>query len=303
MSANMSRQEWLAQPERSNPAAMRLMVWLALRLGRGVTRLLLYPLSLYFLAFSTRARRASGGYLARVLGRAPGFAGRLRHYHSFAAIVLDRVYLLKGRENDFDLRVHGMEAVTPLIAAGRGGFMLGAHLGSFEAVRARSRFHPGLRVRMLMYEENARQTNAVLNAINPQFAAEIIALGRPDSMLRLQASLECGEFVGMLGDRTLGDDSVKRCPFLGEPAAFGEGPFRIAAMLGRPLVLMLGLYRGGRRYDLHFELLADFSSLARESRESRQAAIDEALRRYVARLEHYCREAPYNWFNFYDFWR
>jgi predicted LPLAT superfamily acyltransferase len=26
------------------------------------------------------------------------------------------------------------------------------------------------------------------------------------------------------------------------------------------------------------------------------------LQAYVARLEHYCRLSPYNWFNFYDFW-
>jgi len=26
------------------------------------------------------------------------------------------------------------------------------------------------------------------------------------------------------------------------------------------------------------------------------------MQRYVARLEHYARLAPYNWFNFYSFW-
>ena len=26
------------------------------------------------------------------------------------------------------------------------------------------------------------------------------------------------------------------------------------------------------------------------------------LGRYVARLDHYCRSAPYNWFNFYELW-
>ena len=35
-------------------------------------------------------------------------------------------------------------------------------------------------------------------------------------------------------------------------------------------------------------------------------ARDEAIGRYVAeyaaRLEYYCREAPLQWFNFYDFW-
>jgi predicted LPLAT superfamily acyltransferase len=30
--------------------------------------------------------------------------------------------------------------------------------------------------------------------------------------------------------------------------------------------------------------------------------VDVAMRHYVARLEHFCRDAPYNWFNFYDFW-
>ena len=35
----------------------------------------------------------------------------------------------------------------------------------------------------------------------------------------------------------------------------------------------------------------------------RSAAIEQLLRRYAERLEHYCRLAPYNWFNFYDFWR
>ena len=29
---------------------------------------------------------------------------------------------------------------------------------------------------------------------------------------------------------------------------------------------------------------------------------DEAFQRYADRLEHYCRLATDNWFNFYDFW-
>jgi len=77
-------------------------------------------------------------------------------------------------------------------------------------------------------------------------------------------------------------------------------PERIAALLKRPVVMMVGLYRGGNRYDVHFERLADMSGVERADRER---AIEDALRRYVARLEHYCRLAPYNWFNFYDYWK
>jgi predicted LPLAT superfamily acyltransferase len=62
---------------------------------------------------------------------------------------------------------------------------------------------------------------------------------------------------------------------------------------------MVALYRGGNRYDIHFERLAD----APAADAGREALMRERLCRYVARLEHYCRGAPYNWFNFYDFWK
>ncbi len=300
MSAGSTRQEWLTQPERSNVVALKMLVWMALHLGRGLTRwLLLYPVSLYFLVFSAGARRASADYLRRVLGRAAGFADCLRHYHSFSATVLDRIYLLNDWYDLFDIRVHDEKLTADIIARGRGCFLLGSHFGSFEVVRALARQRPGLQVSLLMYEENARKINAALKAINPAVAQKIIALGKPDSMLRLQAALERGEFVGMLGDRTLGDESRLRRPFFGEPAAFPLGAFRLAAMLRQPIVLMFGVYRGGRRYDIHFELLADFTDAPGGGR---SALVEQAIGRYAERLEHYCRLAPYNWFNFYDFW-
>ena len=33
-----------------------------------------------------------------------------------------------------------------------------------------------------------------------------------------------------------------------------------------------------------------------------EEALLALIRRYAARLEHHARAAPYNWFNFYDFW-
>jgi predicted LPLAT superfamily acyltransferase len=56
---------------------------------------------------------------------------------------------------------------------------------------------------------------------------------------------------------------------------------------------------GGNRYRIHFEPLADFSGLQAGGR---QQAIGEAMERYVGLLEKHCRQAPYNWFNFFRFW-
>jgi len=64
-------------------------------------------------------------------------------------------------------------------------------------------------------------------------------------------------------------------------------------------MFMAGIYLGGNRYRIHFEPLADFSSIPTGQR---GAATQAAMKRYVGLLEQHCRETPYNWFNFFDFW-
>ena len=150
-----------------------------------------------------------------------------------------------------------------------------------------------------MYEKNAQKIRAALAAINPRLKTDVIGLGRPDSLIAVAERLAEGHFIGVLADRNVDGRDLARYPFLGAPAAFPRGPFRLAMLLQRPVVMMTGVYRGGRTYDVYFEMLAQGS----ETRPPDGAAwLDETMRRYIGRLEHYCREAPNNWFNFYDFW-
>jgi predicted LPLAT superfamily acyltransferase len=90
------------------------------------------------------------------------------------------------------------------------------------------------------------------------------------------------------------------CEFLGRPALFPTGPIRVGIILNRPMLLLFSVYRGANRYDIHIER---FAAPGEERVRARNGAVEALLRRYVGRLEHYCRVAPYNWFNFYDFWR
>ena len=291
---------WLRQQERSNRTILRLMVWISLTFGRTVGRLVLHGIALYFVLFSPRARRASRAYLGRALGRPATWADGFRHVFSFASTIHDRIYLLNDRFDLFDIEVVGAEALHAALAKQPGALLIGAHLGSFEVLRAVGRGQAGLKVAMLMYEKNARKINATLAAINPAANDDIIALGRMDSMLQASARLEQGSLVGMLADRRLGDDATVDCEFLGKSAPLPLGPFRTAAMLRRPVFFMTGLYLGGNRYRIHFEPLADFSATPRGERD---AAIRAAMHAYAGRLTHFCRIAPYNWFNFFDFWQ
>jgi predicted LPLAT superfamily acyltransferase len=288
-------ERWHGRPERSHRLALGLMRWIALRLGRRASRLVLHPVTAYFLVFSPRARRASRQYLARALGRGARLADLYRHFYGFAATVLDRVYLLHERFDLFDISVQGEAGLREHLRRGAGALLVGAHLGSFEALRALGRRETGLRVAMVMYEENARMLNETLAAISPTARQDVIALGRFDSMLRVRDRLAEGAIVGVLGDRGLeGDEDMRSLPFLGAPARFPAGPMRMAAMLRCRVFFMAGQYLGANRYALRFEPLADFSAAG--------ATPEGALAAYAACLERHCREAPFNWFNFYDFW-
>jgi predicted LPLAT superfamily acyltransferase len=292
--------DWRGQQERSNLAILKLMVWISLTFGRRIGRLVLHGIATYFVLFAPRARRASRTYQERALGRWAEWLDGYRHVFSFASTIHDRIYLLNDRFDLFDIEVHGAEALHEALQKQPGALLIGAHLGSFEALRAVGRGRAGLKVAMLMYEENARKINATLQAINPKATEDILPLGRVDSMLAARDKLDQGYLVGMLADRGLGNDPTVDCEFLGQMAPFPVGPWRLAAMLRRPVFFMTGLYLGGNRYQIHFEALADFSTVQRVDRDQ---AILAAMRAYADRLSHYCRIAPYNWFNFYDFWQ
>lgn len=299
---------WATQAERSNAHLLRLMRWIAVTLGRRVSRLVLHPITLYFLLFGGAAARASADFLRRALGRAPRWSERYRHIHHFAATILDRVYLLRGDFHLFEVEMCGLPDLDRVVDVGRGAFLVGAHMGSFEALRVHGQAHRNTRVAMLMYEHNARLLTETLRAIAPEASQHVIGLGRIEAMLELRDWLDAGGVAGLLADRTLNDprqgagrSRTHWIDFLGAPAPFSDGAFRLAALLRRPVVFMTGLYLGGNRYELRFEPVADFTD-APTGRAGQDEAIRQAMARYVQLLEQQCRETPWNWFNFFDFW-
>ncbi len=301
MTARESRSaDWTRQQERSNLAILRLMVWISLTFGRSIGRLVLHGIAAYFLFFAPRARRASREYLHRALDRWAEWSDGYRHVFSFAATIHDRIYLLNDRFDLFDIEVCGEEAIHEALARQPGALLIGGHLGSFEVLRSVGRGRAGLKIAMMMYAENAQKINATLEAFNPAATENLIPLGQMNSMLDARDRLDQGWLVGILADRSLANDPTVDAEFLGKTAAFPLGPWRMAAMLRRPVFFMTGLYLGGNRYRIHFEPLADFSQVDRAGRD---LAIREAIARYAGRLEYYCRQTPYNWFNFFDFWR
>ncbi len=295
-----AKADWARHRERGSIALLRVMAFVSLRLGRTLSRIPLYGIAIYFFLFAPTARRHSRRFLHLALGRRPRALDRFRQILSFASTIHDRVYLINEQFELFNVTLEGEDLVRAQSDSGRGALLMGAHMGSFEVMHSLGRRRSGLKVAMAMYEENARKINATLAAINPRVVSDIVPLGRLDSMLNIAERLDRGAFVGVLGDRTLGREPIQPVTLLGERAYLPTGPMRAAAILRCPVFFMVGLYRGNNNYHVVFERVADFSSTPAGVR---NVAVRSAIERYAAVLDRYCRSDPYNWFNFYDFWR
>ena len=290
---------WTALPERGTPSSLRLIAWIAVHIGRRAARLLLYPITLYFVISARAGRRVSYEYLKRVRGCPPHWWHVFRHFHCFAATILDRVYLLRGEFEHFDVALHEKEILHRQIESGKGCILLGSHFGSFEVLRTLGVTQQDFPLKVLMDIAHNQNITRFLDALNHKIAGTVIVPDRPDTLLRVKESLDAGFLVGMLGDRVSSGDKTTQCRFFGSPATFPAGPILIAAMMHCPVILFFGLYRGGKRYEIYFEHFADDVIL---NRDHRAEDIQHWMQRYAERLEHYARLAPYNWFNFYPFW-
>ncbi len=294
----MSR-HWATQRERGSVFAMKLITWIAFTFGRHVSRALLYPVCLYFVLFAPAGVRASRQYLGRVFVRPATWREVFQHHFVFASVLLDRAFMLAGRPQHLDVKEHNRELMHRLADRGQGCLMLSAHMGSFDITRDIGLHGRDVVVNMMMYEENAQKLNAVIASFGGHTRMKVIPIGTVDSLIRAKDRLDHGEWVGILGDRVVANDRLIRVPFLGSEATFPAGPFLVASALKVPVVLFVCLYMGGNHYKEYFELFADELVLERGGRE---ADLEKWVRRYAERLEYYCRLAPYNWFNFYDFW-
>ena len=292
-------QSWLNQEERGSLFSIRLIAAIARLFGRRFATLFLYPICLYFILFSPSAVRSSRNYLSRVLDRKPHIGNVFRHLFTFSQTLLDRVYLYTGNQHVLQIRRFGEQAHKLIDTCDTGMLYISAHMGSYDAAQVFGSSDLDIRVHMLMYEDNADKFRKVRKLLDKNDSISIIPLGHTDTMIRAKEAVDRGEDVAILGDRQFGGGKDVRVRFLGGYTRLPLGPFIVASVLKVPVIFFVVLYRGGNIYEGHLEILAEKIEVSRKNREQE---LQVWVQRYADRLEHYCRMAPYNWFNFYDFW-
>lgn len=300
MSQQQDSAPWHVRRESGQGLGIAIIEGVARLLGRRAVHAFLVPVTAYFLLARPVERRASREFLSRVLGRPARLRDCFRHFHTFARVAVDRVFLLAPRDHRIPMRITGQEGIEETLRQGRGCILLSAHFGNFAAARQAGLANPALRLRVLLDREVNRQLIEQLERTSPQFAADIIdASGEPLAMtLRIGECLRAGEWVGWLADRPRGGERTVAVDFLGSPARLPASPFVIAQLFRVPVYLVLAA-SDGRGYDVFVEQLVDDAALDARHRET---FVRERVTFFAARLAHHVRRSPYNWFNFYDFW-
>lgn len=304
--------QWSEFRERGSSLALRIVVGFYRLFGRRLTLWLVHAITLYYYLATRPAREASRAYLRRIasrpggratLGRPPDAWASLLHFRAFALSIFDRIAFWFEADGTFEYELHGMEGYDALLRPDRGAIVVGAHLGSFDALRALADRDRRV-VNVLMHTDNAPRINGLFRTLAPRIQLRVIpADGETvETALHVRACVERGEIVALLADRVgpTGRGRTCRVSLLGGPVELPQAPYRLAGLLRCPLFFMVALRAGDARYRVHAEMLSECVELPAGEREKRVGELAEA---YAARLEHYCAQAPYEWFNFYDYWQ
>ncbi len=275
-------------------------------LGVWPTYLLLAIVVPYYCLIARKGSRASRDYLSRVLGPASWpvrVARTYRHFFAFGQVLVDRFIFYTWGSRSFDFESHGWDNVQAAVALGKGVILLSAHVGGWEmATGVRRRFHENhqlaVPVNIMMHVPEGQRVPSFVDLIEREGDVKVIPVDGKSLPFEIVGALERGEVVAVHGDRAMSEAKV-RVPFLGAPAEFPVGPWQLAAATGAAVVPVLVVKSGLRRY----QFFASPPIVVTASRAERARVIEGHVARFAEHLASMLARYPYQWFNFYEFWR
>ncbi len=287
---------------------MRFLLLVYRLTGRVGFRLCLYPVMTYYYLFRRTARQASQAYLQRIRPLLPeaGRAGlsSFRHFVMFGEILLDKLLVWMGRIRRDDVVFATPDTVQEIEVNRKGGIIVVSHLGNFEICNAISRQIPNIRLTILVYTRHAQKFNALMCGVASDAEIEIMQVNdlSPATVTLFAERVHGGGYIVIAGDRTpvTRNQRVSEVEFLGDIAPFPQGPFILAGLLRCPIYFLFCL-KQQTQYHVYIEKFSEQFEF--QQRKRRPQVLDSAVQAFACRLQHYCLQAPLQWFNFFPFWR
>jgi len=259
--------------------------------------LLLRFVAFYFFAFSWSSSKPLYHYFRTKIGygRWRSLLSLYRNYHVFGQTLIDKVVVMANMANKFTFEFEGEHYLREMIAGGKGGILLSAHLGNWE-VAGHLFKRLQTRINIVMFDGEHQRIKDYLSGITGDRNMNIIVI--KDDLSHIYAineALNNREMVCMHADRFLPGNKTQTTSFLGEDARFPLGPFLLAATFRVPVSVVFAFKESSTHY--HF-----YATEPRQYNGRRNQGVETALQDFVARVEEKVLRYPVQWFNYYDFW-
>ena len=247
-------------------------------------------LVVFYWLFSLHARRNQCRMYRLRMGQSYGKAlwSSYQNMRQFGKAIIDRFAVYAGHH--FKVEIENKQWVDEVCNTPQPLVILTAHLGNFEL--AGYFVHPGDRTMQVLLYSGEKEVVLMNRA---KFFSQnniniLFALSDMNYLYEINNTLEAGQVLGVFADRNFGSARTLKVNILGKQTNLPLGPFRVALLHDAYRCAMFAVRTGKYNYKiLVTPLLAT----------TPQALAEE----YVAAMEEAIKQYPYQWFNFFDFWR
>ncbi len=318
--SNTETTHWSEEKEviKSNKP-LKFVLWLLKVFPSFLVHAICYPVALFYTIFTPEARKHAKEYQKQLRqftdGKVPRRISAYRQILSFSLCLVEKMegWLGKVNFNRINLQNDDVGALVERLKEGKSAILMASHLGNMELMRSMQDYVTGLcgrkvPVLIIMDMNVSANFSKTLSEVNPGYSMNVINASNfgPDSILLIEEQAEQGALIVAAGDRTSinnRDKSITK-DFLGRKADFPYGVFLIPALLKMPVYYMFGMREKMSifhpKYNVHIEKSsADFLC----SRSDRENQIMKCCTEFVSTLEKFCVRYPYQWYNFFEFWR
>ena len=278
----------------------KIFVWTLKYLGLRFAYFLLSFVVIYFVAASGKAFKAIFNFYHQVMGynRVRAFFSIYRNYFMFGQILLDKIAMLAGFQQKFTFDFEGEEHLRQMHD---GGLLVSAHVGNWEiAGQLLNRLEK--RINIILFDAEHQQIKGYLSDVMSTRNVNFIVIRDDFShLLEIKQALANKEIVAMHGDRFIEGNRTVTLDFMGRPAPFPIGPVNMAAKFRVPVSFVFAVKETSSHYHFYATPLHQvaFSMNPRQREEN----FREALKIYTGKFEEILRKYPFQWFNYYDFWK
>ncbi len=284
---------------KGTPLGYKIFIFVCRNFGVLPAYFILRFVAFYYLLFSWSTSRHTYHYFRNRHGYGvlKACLSIYRNYFIFGQTLLDKVVVMADIDNKFSYDFDGEDNLREIVKGGKGGILLSAHVGNWEAAGHLLR-RLETPINVVMYDGEHEQIKAYLESVTGGRNVNIILIKTDMShVYAMGEALQKNELICLHADRFLEGNKTILKTFLGEDAHFPLGPFLLSSSFRVPVSIVFAFKESRTHYHFYGSSL-----VIRGDTESKADFMDRLLAEFIQQLQQKVKLYPEQWFNYYNFW-